>query len=323
MSDRHSSFVDWRFAQSTAALLGKSGPTCTPAQAAATVSQLRQLANVAIGHVTEVTGLDTGAGSNVRVVDRWDWVGVNAEGFNTVIAPTLRPRLRLPKLGSTSRAVSSATMGVQFGVVLALVSSRVLGQYEFFSAERGQLLLVAPNILAAERKLGVDPRDFRLWVCLHEVTHERQFTAVPWLRGHFLSELNGLLQAASPAAILRSAKLREKLSGLGALMTLVEGHAEYVMDAVGPAVIPSLEPIRTRFDARRRSGNPLQKLLRYALGVEHKMRQYVEGKRFVTEVVEAVGMTGFNTVWREPSTLPTKPELAEPRKWLERTQPAG
>ncbi|MGH3429236.1 MAG: zinc-dependent metalloprotease, partial [Mycobacteriales bacterium] len=139
MSDRQSSFVDWRFAQSTAALLGKSGPTCTPAYAAATVAQLRHLANVAIDYVTDVTGLtahlksDAAARSNVLVVDRWDWVGVNAEGFNAVIAPTLQSRLRLPKLGSASRAVSSATMGVQFGVVLALVSSRVLGQYEFFS----------------------------------------------------------------------------------------------------------------------------------------------------------------------------------------------
>src|SRR4051794_18288257 len=109
-----SSLVNLRFAQPTAALLGKSGPTCTPAQAAAAVAQLRQLANVAIGHVTEVTGLtvhsqcDVASPSNVRVVDRWDWAGINAEGFNAVIAPTLQPRLRLPKLGSASHAVSSA-----------------------------------------------------------------------------------------------------------------------------------------------------------------------------------------------------------------------
>ncbi|GAB3856070.1 hypothetical protein GCM10029963_51810 [Micromonospora andamanensis] len=86
--------------------------------------------------------------------------------------------------------------GVQAGTVLAYLSGRVLGQYEVFSADPGQLLLVAPNIVEVERKLGADPRDFRLWVCLHEVTHRTQFTAVPWMRAYFLGEVQAFVDAA-------------------------------------------------------------------------------------------------------------------------------
>ena len=158
--------------------------------------------------------------------------------------------------------------------MLAYLSGRVLGQYEVFSADPGQLLLVAPNIVEVERKLGADPRDFRLWVCLHEVTHRTQFTAVPWMRGHFLGEVQAFVDAsqaggehilerlrrgvatlsdavrdpdsrASVLDIVQTPAQKAVLDRLTALMTLLEGHAEFVMDGVGPEVIPT---------RRRRSG---------------------------------------------------------------------
>ena len=314
--------VDWRYAQSTASLLGKTGPKCSATQAGEMVRSLRQLAEAAGEHVTAVTGLDVALPlAPVRVVDRQDWVAVNAAGFQAVIEPALARHSKKSKQGTLIRTVSSATSGMQLGAAMALVSSRVLGQYELFSTTPGQLLLVAPNILSAEQKLDVDPYDFRLWVCLHEVTHQLQFTAVPWLRSYFLSELEALLSTRSPLELLRSEAKRQQLSAITALMTLVEGHAEYVMDAVGPHIVPTVEVIRKKFDARRRSGNPVQQVLRYLLGVEHKLRQYVEGKKFVTSVVDAVGMAGFNTVWRDATTLPTRAELAQPEVWLARVRP--
>jgi coenzyme F420 biosynthesis associated uncharacterized protein len=228
----------------------------------------------------------------------------------------------------------------------------VLGQYEVFSADPGQLLLVAPNIVDVERKLGADPRDFRLWVCLHEVTHRTQFTAVPWLRGHFLGEVQAFIDAAqvdreqllerlrgavsaladsvrnpdsrsSVLDLVQTPAQRRVLDRLTALMTLLEGHAEFVMDGVGPQVVPSVEAIRGKFNQRREAANPLERVLRKLLGIEVKLRQYAEGRKFVHTVVERVGMTEFNRIWESPLTLPRLDELSDPDAWIGRVVRGG
>src|SRR5690606_31939225 len=198
--------------------------------------------------------------------------------------------------------VGARLTGALAGAVLAYLSGRVLGQYAVFSGAPGQLLLVAPNIVEAERKLRVDPRDFRLWVCLHEVTHRMQFTAVPWLRAHFLREVQAFVDAsregmealgqrlrdglstiadsvrnprsrASLLDVVQTPQQRAVLDRLTAVMTLLEGHAEVVMDGVGPEVIPSVVEIRRKFTRRREEAHPLEKVLRRLLGVEMKLRQ--------------------------------------------------
>ena len=107
----------------------------------------------------------------------------------------------------SAKRVGGRVTGVQAGVVLGFLSGKVLGQFEFFDRPGGQLLLVAPNIVAVERQLDVDPTDFRLWVCLHEVTHRVQFTAVPWLRQHMLDEVAALTDTVEtdPSALRRAA----------------------------------------------------------------------------------------------------------------------
>ena len=216
-----------------------------------------------------------------------------------------------------------------------------------FSGNPGQLLLNAPNIVEVERKLGADPRDFRLWVCLHEVTHRTQFTAVPWLRGHFLGEVQAFVDAAqldrdqlmermrhgvwalaeavrnpesrsSVLDLVQTPAQRRVLDRLTALMTLLEGHAEFVMDGVGPEVVPSVEEIRSRVSRRRDSANPLERVLRKLLGIDVKLRQYAEGRKFVHAVVDRVGMAGFNRVWDSPLTLPYLSELSDPDAWVAR-----
>jgi coenzyme F420 biosynthesis associated uncharacterized protein len=222
----------------------------------------------------------------------------------------------------------------------------VLGQYEVFSGEPGQLLLVAPNIVDVERRLEAVPHDFRLWVCLHEVTHSTQFTAVPWLRAHFLAEVAAFVDAGgavdqmaerlrralgdmvevvrnpesrrSILDLVQTPAQRTVLDRITALMTLLEGHAEFVMDGVGPEVVPTVAEIRARFNVRRESANPLEKLIRRLLGVDAKLRQYAEGRRFVHEVVSRVGMAGFNKVWQSPLTLPLTSELADAPAWIAR-----
>jgi coenzyme F420 biosynthesis associated uncharacterized protein len=249
---------------------------------------------------------------------------------------------------------------VQTGSLLAFLATKVLGQYELFppygvdvTDRPGRLLLVAPNIVSAEREMGVDPRDFRLWVCLHEETHRVQFGAVPWLREHMMSELRAFVDAtdvdpAALAARVRAAAVaaygairegvdpdgggsgpslveavqtpaqREILDRITALMSLLEGHADYVMDGVGPAVIPSVATIRAKFQARRKESGRVEQVVRRLLGIDAKLRQYRDGERFVRGAVERAGMHGFNQVWERAENLPTKAEIADPAAWVER-----
>jgi len=252
------------------------------------------------------------------------------------------------QVGKVAERVGSRVTGVQVGVLLGFLSGRVLGQFEFFDRPGGQLLLVAPNLVAVERQLQVQPHDFRLWVCLHEVTHRVQFTAVPWLRQHMLDEVAELGRTieADPAELRRRLSdavselvqvVRGRGSGAGlltvlatpeqralldrvtAFMSLVEGHAEYVMNAVSPSVIPTQADIEQRFAARRRrGGNPFDRLLRRLLGMDAKMRQYVDGASFVRSVVDRIGIDDFNAIWTSRETLPTKAEIADPQRWIAR-----
>jgi coenzyme F420 biosynthesis associated uncharacterized protein len=347
-------FVDWDLAAATAGALSKSGPAVSYEEATSVVADLRRLTDEAAGHVSAYTGLIPQIEAPpVRVVDRKDWATVNIAGLKQVIGPLVSRLSGTHQPGPVADAIGSRVTGVQAGTILAYLSGRVLGQYEVFSGEPGQLLLNAPNIVEVERKIAADPRDFRLWVCLHEVTHRTQFTAVPWMRGYFLGEVQAFVDAsqsgehiverlrrgvatladalrdpdsrASVLDIVQTPAQKAVLDRLTALMTLLEGHAEFVMDGVGPEVIPTVESIRAKFNRRRESGNPLEKAIRRLLGIEVKMRQYAEGRKFVHGVVERVGMAGFNRIFSSPLTLPRLEELGDPDAWVTRVhgpQPA-
>ncbi len=351
-----SSMVDWDLAASTARRLVRPGPEITLEDATDAVNELRVAAIRADGHVRDVTRMAGGdLTAPVRVVDRAAWIDVNCAGMAHVLGPLveqLQARSERPPSG-LALAVGSRATGVQAGAVLAFVAARVLGQYDVLGPDGGQLLLVAPNIVDAERRLGVDPSDFRLWVCLHEQTHRLQFTAVPWLADHLRSELGEfvaatdtdpevlkqrlqvVLKALSSSvrgsgdkagdaagegilALVQNPEQRAILDRLTAMMSLVEGHAEYVMDEVGPAVVPSVATIRRKFGKRREGTSPLDRMLRRLLGLDQKMKQYADGRKFVSGVVAEVGMDGFNAVWTSPGTLPRKDELAAPGDWVRR-----
>jgi coenzyme F420 biosynthesis associated uncharacterized protein len=346
-------FVDWDLAAATAGALSKSGPAVSYEEATQVVAQLRELTDEARAHVAAYTGLTPQVeGPPVRIVDRKDWAAVNIAGLKEVIIPLVSRLSGDKQPGAVADAIGSRVTGVQAGTVLAYLSGRVLGQYEVFSAEPGQLLLNAPNIVEVERRLGADSRDFRLWVCLHEVTHLTQFQAVPWMRGYFLGEVQAFVDASqnsehvlerlrrgvgtlsdalrdpdsrsSVLDIVQTPAQKAVLDRLTALMTLLEGHAEFVMDGVGPEVIPSVDAIRAKFNQRRESGNPLEKAIRRLLGIEVKMRQYAEGRKFVHGVVERVGMAGFNKIFSSPLTLPRIDELGDPDAWVARVHgPVG
>lgn len=334
--------VDWDLATSTAAHLGPTGPAVSLDEATSVVSELRVLADEATGHVAVYTGLEPlVADAGVRVVDRRTWAGINVAGLRNVVKP-LADKLSGKPL--VDNPVSEKVAGLQAGAVLAYLSGKVLGQYEVFDSDPGSLLLVAPNIVAVERKLNVDPHDFRLWVCVHEVTHRTQFTGVPWLRGHFLKEVRAYIDASEPTGqftrsarkildaargrgdvslidAMQTPRQREILDRLTALLTVLEGHAEVVMDGVGPAVIGSVGHIRAVFERRRTAANPLEEYLRRLFGLDIKLKQYQQGRKFVSAVIDQVGMSRFNRIFDSPQTLPVLSELADPSAWVARVSP--
>jgi len=334
--------VDWRFAATVGQRLARPGPPSTEYTRRQVIEELTSAAAEAEPPVRDVTGLVTDdTVPPARIVDRSEWVGAAAESMRVMTNGTDKPR------GFWTGRIT----GAQTGAVLAFVSSGILGQYDPFAAARqGCLLLVYPNVIAVERQLRVEPSDFRLWVCLHEVTHRVQFTANPWLAGYMSQALGMVTQEAgedigqvasrlaefvrnrgegaddgSASGILglvravQSEPQRKALDQLLVLGTLLEGHAEHVMDAVGPMVVPSVATIRRRFDERRhRRQPPLQRLLRALLGIDAKLSQYSRGKAFVDHVVDRVGMERFNTIWSGPDTLPLPAEIEEPQRWIDR-----
>ncbi|ORB32089.1 zinc-dependent metalloprotease [Mycolicibacterium parafortuitum] len=341
--------VDWDLAATVGGKLARQEPKTTDYTRTQAIDQLAESARASEVPVREVTGLiEGGEIPEARIVNRPDWIRAAAQSMRAMTGGGGDgARGRVP-------VVAGRVAGLQTGAVLAFVSSGILGQYDPFSAGGGELLLVYPNVIAVERQLRVVPKDFRMWVCLHEVTHRVQFRANPWLADHMSSALavltddagddlpkmvgrladyvrdrqvvvrNGEPEMGSTGVLgllraVQSEPQRAALDQLLVLGTLLEGHAEHVMDAVGPAVVPSVATIRNRFDQRRkRKQPPLQRLLRALLGVDAKMSQYTLGKAFVDEVVGKVGMERFNTIWTDTETLPLPREIDEPQQWIDR-----
>lgn len=336
--------VDWGLAVALGSRIAGDGPQISRAEADAAVTELRDGANRSTGLVRDFTGLVAAdRTAPILVVDRRGWVQANADGFATVLAPIV------DKLGSgdkapsgLARAVGSRVTGAEVGALLGFLAGKVLGQFDPFHEPAGRLLLVAPNIVHVERELDVDPHDFRLWVCLHEETHRVQFTAVPWLADHLLGEMHAIADSLEPSGLLDDGlgriveAVKANRSGgslidavstpeqkaivdrVTGVMSLLEGHADVVMDGVGPSVIPSVAEIRRKFNKRRKGVGVLDRLLRRTLGLDAKMAQYRDGAKFVRAVVDKAGMDEFNAVWERPENLPSKAEIGDPQAWIAR-----
>jgi coenzyme F420 biosynthesis associated uncharacterized protein len=337
--------VDWDFAATVGTRLVRPAPAATDYTRRQVIEQLAQASRTAELPVREVTGLsEGGAIPEARIVDRSEWIRAATKSMRVMTGGSEQPK----------GFITGRITGAQTGAVLAFVSQGILGQYDPFGPDGGELLLVYPNVIAVERQLRVQPSDFRLWVCLHEVTHRVQFRANPWLADHMARSLavlteesgddvaevvgrlaefvrsrrddvNGVAHDANSSGMIgllravQSEPQRRALDQLLVLGTLLEGHADHVMDAVGPAVVPSVATIRRRFDERRRRKQPpLQRIVRALLGFDAKLSQYTRGKAFVDHVVSRVGMARFNAIWSGPENLPLPMEIDKPQRWIDR-----
>ena len=349
MEDRpHSPMIDWDLAVRVGSRLAGDGPTVSRAEAAGVVDELRRGAEQSTPLVREFTGLVAEERTApVLVVDRPGWIQANADGFATVIAPIVT-KLQEKKgpPSALTEAIGSRLTGAELGLMLGFLGNKVLGQFDPFheaAGAAGRLLLVAPNIVQAERELSVDVHDFRLWVCLHEETHRVQFTAVPWMRDHLqslmaeivgsletdpgrmlsegLSRIGDLVSGKTDGSLIdlvSSPEQKQVIDQITGVMSLLEGHADVVMDGVGPEVIPTVAEIRAKFTQRRKGVGTLDRMLRRLLGLDQKMAQYRDCAIFVRKVVDEVGMEGFNAVFAEPANLPGKDEIHDPAAWVRR-----
>jgi coenzyme F420 biosynthesis associated uncharacterized protein len=341
--------VDWFLAQRLARSVAGE-PEIRPPR-----TDLRALAEDSAERVVAYTGLTPArALPAAEGVGRAEWIAANVGSMRTLLDP---PLSRVGQgLGPTKHAVrlgAGVVLTAEVGVLLGFLAQRVLGQYELVLLDTTpedrppRLLFVLPNLASVGRAFGAVEAEFLRWVALHEVTHAVQFAGVPWLQPHMAAMVRELLSHAELridarralrmpstddvkrlAAAVRSGDIfslvaseqeRATLERMQATMAVLEGHAEHVMDAVGAPLLPSLPKLRAALEERRRSQSAPARLLARLLGLEMKLRQYEQGKRFCDAVVREAGVPALNRVWSGPELLPSNAELDAPHRWLERT----
>ncbi|MFT3971002.1 MAG: zinc-dependent metalloprotease [Micropruina sp.] len=306
--------VDWTAATASGRTLVPAGPELGRDEAAAVVADLRLCAERSTQAVAAASALSTPPPAEVLVLDRAGWVSAVVAMIEVMLGSVGEP----PPATLRGR-VSGRLAGGQLGAALAFVATRILGQYDPYSPTP-RLLLVAPNIVAAERSLAVEPSGFRQWVCLHEQTHRFQFGAAPWLSGHLLTLLRDIVDDAggsSRGLRLLSVPQAAALDRVTAVMSLLEGYADVVMDAAAQDLVPQAALLRTRFEARRDAGGIVAVVSRF-LGLRAKREQYLRGARFCRAVIAEAGVEGLNRVFQGPESLPTLDELHSPESWLRR-----
>ncbi|MGB7961564.1 MAG: zinc-dependent metalloprotease [Propionicimonas sp.] len=318
-------FIDWDAAARVGRKAVHPGPELTPGGIAEVVDALRAATGRATSHVLGVTGMAAPAHAKTLIVDRAGWISAMS-----VSAGALLGALGAPTVATTTpQRLAGRVMAGNVGAGLAVVASRILGQFDPF-AEPKRLLLVAPNVVATERKLGVNPTDFRLWICLHEETHRVQFGQAPWLVGHLQHLMRELLAEDEPLRQWRAGQKphslvdlmttpaqHETFDRITAVMSLMEGHADVMMDRVGTAVLPTLPVIRRAFEAHRdRTG--WAAIVSKLLGLDLKRAQYRDGAAFCNEVLRRADLETLNFAFSAADQLPTLAEIHDPPQWLHR-----
>jgi coenzyme F420 biosynthesis associated uncharacterized protein len=340
--------IDWIVAERIAGFIAGTGDARPPNV------DLAALAAESEERVIAYTGLQPARPlPRPEGISRREWVASNVMSMRALLDPVLqRAGDGLGPLRPAMQIGVGVMVSTEVGVVLGYLAQRVLGQYELVLLDEAvedrppRLLFVLPNLGQAVQSFGAEEKEFMTWVALHEVTHAVQFAGVPWLHAHMAGLVRELLQKAEvrietprklrmPSAeevrhfggalrrgdlisIVTSKAERETLDRVQAVMAVIEGHAEHVMDAVAPDLLPSLPKLRAALDRRRRSQSGLSRVLNRLLGLDLKLRQYERGKYFCDAVVRERGPEALHHVFSGPEALPTLAELDDPAGWLAR-----
>jgi len=345
--------VAWDLAERVAVRVAGREPFGDSYHVGGLLPDFEELTREAEQLVAAETGLVSASGpARVRVVDRAAWVQANIRSMQRMLSPlTDRFGERLAA-SKAATAITRNVSGVELGTMLGWMSTRVLGQYDLLLVEghdtddQDIVYYVGPNVLGLEKRFGFPPREFRLWLALHEVTHRAQFTGVPWLRPHFLSLVDGVLGSIEPdpgrltkvvrdavdqlragrnplddgglVALFASDAQRDVLDRIGGMMALVEGHGDVTMDRAGADRIPSAERFSRVLRARRAKKPGLAKAVQKLAGIDAKLKQYELGERFIAAVELVGGPELLDRVWEGPDRLPSMAEIRDPSAWVAR-----
>ncbi len=346
--------VDWELAQRVAVKVSGREPFAESYHADSLRPDFLELTARAEELVAAETGLRSLAGpARARITDRAGWIRANVASFQRLLRPLtdkFGERMAQGPLAPVARRVA----GAEVGAMLGWMSTRVLGQYDMLVIEeeapheQDLVYYVGPNVLALEKKYAFPPKEFRLWIALHEVTHRAQFTGVPWLREYFLGLVESTLDAVEPdparllnalgrvveslragrnplddgglMALVATDEQREVLDRVAGLMSLLEGHGDVTMDRAGRGLIPAAERFSRVLRQRRQQTTPLARLLQKLIGLEAKLNQYEQGERFIAAVEQVGGAELLSVAWERAENLPSLEEIREPSRWIERVE---
>ncbi len=344
--------IDWALAQRVAVRAAGTEPYSRSYHNDSLEPDFAEFCSLAEDLVADTTGLRslTGAARS-RVTDRAGWIEANIASFQRLLRP-LTERLEDRVSSNLVASITRKATGAEVGVLLGWMATRVLGQYDLLIIEeeapndQDLVYFVGPNVLALEKRHAFPPREFRLWLALHEVTHRAQFTGIPWMREHFLSLVERTLDAVDPdperfrqalrraieslreghnplddgglMRLVASDEQRAVLDQVGGLMSLLEGHGDVTMDRAGADRIPSASRFSSTLRQRRQSVHGLAKLLQRLIGLEAKIKQYEQGEKFIAAVESAGGTELLDRAWESPEHLPTLAEIRAPDSWVSR-----
>jgi coenzyme F420 biosynthesis associated uncharacterized protein len=286
------------------------------------------------------------------VVDRLEWIDLNLATFEQLFGRVEQIVTEGMAGADTpgralARIVNRSLGNQQLGFLMAFLARKVLGQYDVSllaaastPATRGRLNFVEPNIAATAATLGVPPDEFRTFIALHEATHAFEFEAYPWLRDYFAAAVGEALELLAADSGGMAARLRGAMRGRGghwlermmspaqlaafqrtqALMSLLEGYSNHVMNHAGEQLLPGFARLHERFERRNEARGALERAILRITGLDLKMEQYVAGERFVVAVLAARDRAFLNRVWEGPERLPDLTEIRDPQRWIDRIE---
>jgi coenzyme F420 biosynthesis associated uncharacterized protein len=353
--------VDWGSVERIAVGRAAKAPgTLSPLELRAADGAYREAMARVAPRLAEALGTPLpGVVERAAVVDRAGWIRANVGTFRSLISRMEDELLDqvMPEGGGLTRATMALAnrwvTSQQLGYLLGFMGTRVLGQYDIAllsaEAEDGRLLFVEENVRGTAHALGIPVAPFRTWIALHETTHAFEFEAHPWLRPYIATRLERQLTMFSGSA---STLGRDTLRAIGrtlrgeaggehwmeslmgeeqrqlfretqAVMSLLEGFSDYVMDEVGRGLVEDVEKISARFHERRQRRSGFERAVLRLTGMDLKLEQYAKGERFVRAIAEARGRGALARIWDGPESLPSAEEIAEPKLWIERVLPKG
>ena len=348
--------IDWDRVRSIASSMNRGFRLSAPSRMQLDI-EYRMLVERTVPLISDYSGMQLpNRLEMVYAFDRVDWIEANVEAFKTLFEPIEQlsgPGILPGRVGDLWNGVNQTVLSAEIGFLLGYLARRVLGQYDLALLGReplestGKLYFVQPNIAGVERTLGIPPAQFRLWLALHEATHAFEFECNPWVRGAMNDLLNRYFKlltadveylqrgadairmfwararetsstAGSWIELVMSEEQRELFAEMQALMAVIEGYSNHIMNAIGPELMPDYETIHARFELRQRQRSPAEQIFARITGLDIKLEQYRLGEAFIDHVVEARGHSFARKVWDRRENMPTLLELNHPDSWIKR-----